>query len=167
MHVSDVFKEDIGLGSVVSLLWFNCRLPPWATKFIEMVPMLTAAVSGAMNRIVAARAGKDSISLTSRLLAIGSRFNGALDAATLFSNASCTGMTRREFMDSCSKVNKLWIPLRLISDFSCSATAVSPRRQGMNISRFVISLAFRTFDLPTKRRSVRSWTQLWLCQPPP
>jgi citrate synthase len=39
-------------------------LPPWATKFIEMVLMLTAdhgpAVSGAMNTIVATRAGKTS-----------------------------------------------------------------------------------------------------------
>jgi ATP citrate (pro-S)-lyase len=67
MRISDVFKEDIGLGGVVSLLWFKRRaffpipipstfliiipgLPPWATKFVEMVLMLTAdhgpAVSG-------------------------------------------------------------------------------------------------------------------------
>ena len=50
MRISDVFKEDIGLGGVVSLLWFKRRLPPWAAKFIEMVLMLTAdhgpAVSG-------------------------------------------------------------------------------------------------------------------------
>lgn len=42
MRISDVFKEEIGLGGVVSLLWFKRRLPPWATKFIEMVLMLTA-----------------------------------------------------------------------------------------------------------------------------
>ena len=57
-------------------------LPPWATKFIEMVLVLTAdrgpAVSGAMNTIVATRAGKDLISsLASGLLTIGSRFSGA------------------------------------------------------------------------------------------
>ena len=50
MRISDVFKENIGLGGAVSLLWFKRRLPPWATKFIEMVLMLTAdhgpAVSG-------------------------------------------------------------------------------------------------------------------------
>ncbi len=50
MRITDVFKDDIGLGGVVSLLWFKRRLPPWATKFIEMVLMLTAdhgpAVSG-------------------------------------------------------------------------------------------------------------------------
>lgn len=50
MRISDVFKEEIGLGGVVSLLWFKRRLPPWATKFVEMVLMLTAdhgpAVSG-------------------------------------------------------------------------------------------------------------------------
>ncbi|PFH49373.1 hypothetical protein AMATHDRAFT_76221 [Amanita thiersii Skay4041] len=113
MRISDVFKDDIGLGGVVSLLWFKRRLPPWATKFIEMVLMLTAdhgpAVSGAMNTIVATRAGKDLISsLASGLLTIGSRFGGALDeAAAMFSNARDTGLTPREFVDSCRKANKL------------------------------------------------------------
>ncbi|KAI0077582.1 ATP-citrate synthase [Panus rudis PR-1116 ss-1] len=113
MRISDVFKEDIGVGGVVSLLWFKRRLPPWATKFIEMVLMLTAdhgpAVSGAMNTIVATRAGKDLISsLASGLLTIGSRFGGALDeAASMFSNARDTGLTPREFVDNCRKANKL------------------------------------------------------------
>ncbi|EAU82052.2 ATP citrate lyase isoform 2 [Coprinopsis cinerea okayama7 len=113
MRISDVFKEDIGLGGVVSLLWFKRRLPPWATKFIEMVLMLTAdhgpAVSGAMNTIVATRAGKDLISsLASGLLTIGSRFGGALDeAAAMFSNARDTGLTPREFVDQSRKANKL------------------------------------------------------------
>ncbi|KAH9939191.1 citrate synthase-like protein [Amylocystis lapponica] len=113
MRISDVFKEDIGLGGVVSLLWFKRRLPPWATKFIEMVLMLTAdhgpAVSGAMNTIVATRAGKDLISsLASGLLTIGSRFGGALDeAASMFSGARDTGLTPREFVDNSRKANKL------------------------------------------------------------
>ncbi|PPR03723.1 hypothetical protein CVT24_007371 [Panaeolus cyanescens] len=113
MRISDVFKEDIGLGGVVSLLWFKRRLPSWATKFIEMVLMLTAdhgpAVSGAMNTIVASRAGKDLISsLASGLLTIGSRFGGALDeAAAMFSNARDTGLTPREFVDNSRKANKL------------------------------------------------------------
>ncbi|KAJ7031094.1 ATP citrate lyase isoform 2 [Mycena alexandri] len=113
MRISDVFKEDIGLGGVVSLLWFKRRLPPWATKFIEMVLMLTAdhgpAVSGAMNTIVASRAGKDLISsLASGLLTIGSRFGGALDeAASMFSQARDTGLTPREFVDNSRKANKL------------------------------------------------------------
>ncbi|KAI0937718.1 hypothetical protein AcW1_001476 [Taiwanofungus camphoratus] len=113
MRISDVFKEEIGLGGVVSLLWFKRRLPPWATRFIEMVLMLTAdhgpAVSGAMNTIVATRAGKDLISsLASGLLTIGSRFGGALDeAASMFSNARDTGLTPREFVDNSRKANKL------------------------------------------------------------
>ena len=88
-------------------------LPLWATKFIEMVLMLTAdhgpAVSGAMNTIVASRAGKDLISsLASGLLTIGSRFGGALDeAASMFSNARDTGLTPREFVDNSRKANKL------------------------------------------------------------
>ncbi|KAH9015854.1 ATP-citrate synthase [Lactarius hengduanensis] len=113
MRITDVFKEDIGLGGVVSLLWFKRRLPQWAAKFIEMVLMLTAdhgpAVSGAMNTIVATRAGKDLISsLASGLLTIGSRFGGALDeAAAMFSSARDTGLTPREFVDQSRKANKL------------------------------------------------------------
>ncbi len=78
-----------------------------------MVLMLTAdhgpAVSGAMNTIVASRAGKDLISsLASGLLTIGSRFGGALDeAAAMFSNARDTGLTPREFVDESRKANKL------------------------------------------------------------
>ncbi|KAG1721921.1 ATP citrate lyase, partial [Suillus lakei] len=113
MRISDVFREDIGFGGVVSLLWFKRRLPSWATKFIEMVLMLTAdhgpAVSGAMNTIVATRAGKYLISsLASGLLTIGSRFGGALDeAASMFSGARDMGLTPREFVDNSRKANKL------------------------------------------------------------
>lgn len=42
MPISDVFKEDIGIGGVMSLLWFRRRLPSYASKFLEMVLMLTA-----------------------------------------------------------------------------------------------------------------------------
>ncbi|KAJ2156132.1 ATP citrate lyase subunit 1 [Coemansia sp. RSA 552] len=113
MRISDVFKEDIGIGGVLSLLWFKRRLPAYACKFIEMVLMLTAdhgpAVSGAHNTIVTARAGKDLISsLCSGLLTIGDRFGGALDgAADLFSNAYDKGLTPREFVDSMRRQNKL------------------------------------------------------------
>lgn len=77
-------QEDIGVGGVLSLLWFRKRLPAYATKFIEMVLMVTAdhgpAVSGAHNTIVTARAGKDLVSsLVSGLLTVGPRFGGALD----------------------------------------------------------------------------------------
>jgi len=113
MRISDVFKEELGIGGVISLLWFKRRLPPFAAKFIEMVLQLTAdhgpAVSGAMNTIVTARAGKDLIScLASGLLTIGDRFGGALDgAAAEFSRGSSSGLTPREFVDSMRKANKL------------------------------------------------------------
>jgi len=86
MPISDVFKEDIGIGGVISLLWFKRRLPAYACKFLEMVIQLTAdhgpAVSGAMNTIITTRAGKDLISsVVAGLLTIGDRFGGALDGA--------------------------------------------------------------------------------------
>lgn len=75
MPISSVFKDEIGIGGVLSLLWFKRRLPDWACRFIEMTLMLTAdhgpAVSGAHNTIVTARAGKDLVSsLASGLLTI-------------------------------------------------------------------------------------------------
>ncbi|KAI8907967.1 citrate synthase-like protein [Gorgonomyces haynaldii] len=113
MAISEVFKEEIGVGGVLSLLWFKRRLPPYAGKFIEMVLMLTAdhgpAVSGAHNTIVTARAGKDLISsLVSGLLTIGERFGGALDgAAQMFSSAYDKGLTPQEFVSSMRKKNQL------------------------------------------------------------
>jgi len=106
MSISQVFKKDIGVGGVLSILWFKKLLPDYATKFIDMVIMVTAdhgpAVSGAHNTIVATRAGKDMISsLVSGLLCIGPRFGGALDGAALqFSEALDGGLTPLEFVNS-------------------------------------------------------------------
>jgi ATP citrate (pro-S)-lyase len=113
MPISDVFREEIGIGGVMSLLWFRRRLPEYASKFLEMVLMLTAdhgpAVSGAMNTIITTRAGKDLVSaLVSGLLTIGERFGGALDgAAAEFTNAFDNGLSPRDFVDTMRKQNKL------------------------------------------------------------
>jgi succinyl-CoA synthetase alpha subunit len=113
LPISDVFRENIGIGGVMSLLWFRRRLPDYAGKFLEMVLMLTAdhgpAVSGAMNTIITTRAGKDLISaLVSGLLTIGSRFGGALDgAAEEFTKAYDKGLSPRDFVDTMRKENKL------------------------------------------------------------
>merc|ERR1712019_277868 len=99
------FSKEMGVGGVLSLLWFRRLLPPACCKFIEMVLMVTAdhgpAVSGAHNTIVAARAGKDLVSsLCSGLLTVGPRFGGALDdAAKMFSEAHDHGMTAKKFVD--------------------------------------------------------------------
>lgn len=111
-----------------------------------MVLMLTAdhgpAVSGAMNTIVATRAGKDLISsLASGLLTIGSRFGGALDeAASMFSNARDVGLTPREFVDESRKANKLstlilifFSPLSLLTNITKSA--VLGTRSRVSITR--------------------------------
>jgi ATP citrate (pro-S)-lyase len=105
MAISEVFKKDIGIGGVLSILWFKKLLPRYATKFIEMAIMVTAdhgpAVSGAHNTIVATRAGKDLISsLVSGMLTIGPRFGGAIDgAAQMFSEAYDAGKTPQQFVD--------------------------------------------------------------------
>ncbi|PWN49328.1 putative ATP citrate lyase subunit 1 [Violaceomyces palustris] len=113
VKISEVFESEMGIGGVISLLWFKRTLPSFCTKFIEMALMLTAdhgpAVSGAMNTIITSRAGKDLISsLVSGLLTIGDRFGGALDnAAREFSSAYDRGLTPREYVDQMRKANKL------------------------------------------------------------
>ncbi len=103
--ISEVFKKDIGIGGVLSILWFKRQLPAYATKFIEMAIMVTAdhgpAVSGAHNTIVAARAGKDLVSsVASGMLTIGPRFGGAIDgAAQSFSEAYDRGLSPAEFVE--------------------------------------------------------------------
>ncbi|KAF1329283.1 Atp-citrate synthase, partial [Globisporangium splendens] len=113
MPISHIFEQDMGIGGVIGLLWFKRRLPAYASKFIEMVLMVTAdhgpAVSGAHNTIVTARAGKDLISsLVSGLLTIGPRFGGALDkAAEMFSTAYDSGLSAADFVDDMKKKNEL------------------------------------------------------------
>jgi ATP citrate (pro-S)-lyase len=34
--ISQVFEEDLGVGGVISLLWFKRRLPKYATKYSEV-----------------------------------------------------------------------------------------------------------------------------------
>ncbi len=109
MPITDVIKEDMGIGGVLSLLWFQKRLPRYAARYLEMCLMVTAdhgpAVSGAHNTIVCARAGKDLVScLTSGLLTIGDRFGGALDgAAKQFSEAYDAGLSPMEFVNKMRK----------------------------------------------------------------
>ena len=113
MPVTEVLKQNVGIGGVVSLLWFQRCLPPMYCKFLEMSLMLTAdhgpAVSGAHNTIVCARAGKDLVSsLVSGLLTIGDRFGGALDgAARMFSEAYDAGLHPQEFVNNTRKKGKL------------------------------------------------------------
>ncbi|XP_065896652.1 ATP-citrate synthase-like isoform X2 [Dysidea avara] len=113
MPISDVFKDDIGIGGVMSLLWFQRRLPDYACKFLEICLMVSAdhgpAVSGAHNTIVTARAGKDLVSsLTSGLLTIGDRFGGALDgAAKQFSEAYDSGIIPMDFVNKMRKEHNL------------------------------------------------------------
>jgi len=105
MPISEVFRKNIGIGGVLSILWFKRMFPAYATKFIEMTIMVTAdhgpAVSGAHNTIVAARAGKDLISsVASGMLTIGPRFGGAIDgAAQMFSDAYDRGLTPVQFVE--------------------------------------------------------------------
>lgn len=111
--ISKVVQEDLGVGGVLSLLWFKRPLAPYCYRYLETVLMLTAdhgpAVCGAHNVIVTARAGKDLISsLISGLCTIGDRFGGACDkAAQQFLAAYTRGQTPEEFVKDTKAQNKL------------------------------------------------------------
>ena len=113
MPISEIFRKDIGIGGVLSILWFKRQFPAYAAKFIEMTIMVTAdhgpAVSGAHNTIVAARAGKDLISsVVSGTLTIGPRFGGAIDgAAQMFSDAYDRGLTPVQFVEEMKKKGEM------------------------------------------------------------
>ena len=87
--LTEVIEKNYSLGEVIGLLWLKCKLPKWASNFIEMCLKIVAdhgpCVSGAHNAIVTARAGKDLVaSLVSGLLTIGPRFGGAIDGAAYY-----------------------------------------------------------------------------------
>merc|ERR1719235_973904 len=42
MTITSIFDQNLGVGGVLSLLWFRRLLPPSCTKFIEMILMVTA-----------------------------------------------------------------------------------------------------------------------------
>ncbi|KAM3289177.1 ATP-citrate synthase beta chain protein 2 isoform X1 [Capsicum chacoense] len=107
--MSSIVEQGLGVGDVISLLWFKRSLPRYCTRFIEICVLLCAdhgpCVSGAHNSIVTARAGKDLVScLVSGLLTIGPRFGGAVDdAARYFKDAYDRGLTPYEFVESMKK----------------------------------------------------------------
>ncbi|XP_075244726.1 ATP-citrate synthase-like isoform X2 [Convolutriloba macropyga] len=113
MPISSIINENLGIGGVLGLLWFQRRLPEYAFKYLEICLMVTAdhgpAVSGAHNTIVCSRAGKDLVSsLTSGLLTIGERFGGALDlAAKQFTEAYDSGMHPNDFVNNMRKKGQL------------------------------------------------------------
>ncbi len=84
--IVDVIEQKYGIGGVIGLLWLKREIPQYARDFLEMVIQIIAdhgaAVSGAHNTIVTARAGKDLISsLVTGILTIGPRFGGAVNGA--------------------------------------------------------------------------------------
>jgi succinyl-CoA synthetase alpha subunit/citrate synthase len=103
--ISNIIREEYGVGDVISLLWFKKRLPEYVTEFIELALRITAdhgpCVSGAHNAIVTAMAGKDlTAAVASGVLTIGTRFGGAIDgAAKYFKDALDRNQTPRQFVD--------------------------------------------------------------------
>lgn len=91
------YLQQGSIANVIGNLWLKRDLPPYALEFINAIIILLAdhgpAVSGAVNTIVAARAGKDIVSsLSSGLLTIGPRFGGAIEGAAKY---FCTNVYNR------------------------------------------------------------------------
>ncbi len=104
MPITEVIERKLGIGGVIGLLWLKKEIPQYARDFLEMVIQIIAdhgaAVSGAHNTIVTARAGKDLLSsLVTGILTIGPRFGGAVNgAAEHFLFGLRNNMAPREFI---------------------------------------------------------------------
>lgn len=48
--ISRVLQEEMGIGGVLSLLWFQKRLPSYVNKFIEICLILTGFVLNSFKR---------------------------------------------------------------------------------------------------------------------
>ncbi|KAE9128465.1 ATP-citrate synthase [Phytophthora fragariae] len=161
--ISKVFEQDMGVGGVIGLLWFKRNLPAYASKFIEMVLMVTAdhgpAVSGAHNTIVTARAGKDLISsLISGLVTIGPRFGGALDkAAEMFASAHDSGMSPADFVVDMRKQNKLIMGIghriKSLSNPDKRVTIIKEFAKANFPATDVLDFALEVEQVTTKKRS--------------
>jgi len=109
--IDEVIDRKLGIGGVIGLLWFKKEIPVYAREFLEMVIQIIAdhgaAVAGAHNAIVTARAGKDLISsLVSGILTIGPRFGGAVNgAAEHFLFGLRNQMPPRDFVDHMKSKN--------------------------------------------------------------
>jgi ATP-citrate lyase alpha-subunit len=109
--IDEVIDKKYGIGGVIGLLWFKKEIPVYARDFLEIVLQIIAdhgaAVSGAHNTIVTARAGKDLISsLVSGLLTIGPRFGGAVNgAAEHFLYGLRNNLPPREFVNAMKQKN--------------------------------------------------------------
>lgn len=161
--ISKVFEQNMGVGGVIGLLWFKRNLPAYASKFIEMVLMVTAdhgpAVSGAHNTIVTARAGKDLISsLISGLVTIGPRFGGALDkAAEMFASAHDSGSSAAEFVVDMRRQNKLIMGIghriKSLSNPDKRVTIIKEFAKANFPSTNVLDFALEVEQVTTKKRS--------------
>ena len=161
--ISEAISSDIGVGGVLSLLWFRRRLPAYATKFIEMVLMVSAdhgpAVSGAHNTIVAARAGKDLVSsLCSGLLTIGPRFGGALDeAADMFMKAVDSGEEASAFVARMGKQKKLIMGIghriRTLQNPDMRVKLIKDYAKANFVQTKVLDFAMQVEQITTKKKA--------------
>ncbi len=122
----DDFVTSQSIARVIGHLWLKKELPDWALRFITTVLILLAdhgpAVSGAINTIVTARAGKDLISsLIAGLATIWPRFGGAIDgAATGFFSAVHNWRSPEQYVDDHKGRGELiqWIGHRVKSKYN-------------------------------------------------
>jgi len=112
--VSEITKQNNGIGKTIGHLWLKKDIPEWLAKYFELILVMTAdhggMVSGAHNTIVASRAGKDLISsLCSGLLTIGDYFGGALNKAgqQFYEAMYVKKYTPKEFVDQMKNKGEL------------------------------------------------------------
>ncbi|KAI3767347.1 hypothetical protein L2E82_17442 [Cichorium intybus] len=92
VQMSTIVEKGMGVGDVISLLWFKRSLPRYCTQFIEICIMLCVGhgtcvrcVFGAHNTIVTARAGKGLVSSLDSVHSVYRRVKAdAIDRGSFF-----------------------------------------------------------------------------------
>ena len=109
--ISEITKKS-SVGNAIGHLWFKKQLPDKVSNYIDLILQVVSdhgpAVSGAMNTIISARAGKDLISsVVSGLLTIGPRFGGAIHKSAVdFYDGYKNGLKAHEFIKKIKSENR-------------------------------------------------------------
>jgi ATP citrate (pro-S)-lyase len=109
--ISEITKKS-SVGNAIGHLWFKKDLPEKVSIYIDLIIQVVSdhgpAVSGAMNTIISARAGKDLISsVVSGLLTIGPRFGGAIHKSAIdFYYGFKNGLSATDFIKKIKSENR-------------------------------------------------------------
>uniref|UniRef100_A0A1I8JP62 ATP citrate synthase n=1 Tax=Macrostomum lignano TaxID=282301 RepID=A0A1I8JP62_9PLAT len=131
--ITEIINRDFGIGGVLSLLWFQRRLPKYACKFIEMCLIITAdhgPASQALNNTIvcARRRGKDLIRAALWTAPRSSSATEWTRASSLWSSSTrcANGRTDHGHWASVKSINNPDMRVEILKKFALENFPASP-----------------------------------------